>query len=88
MNRRNFIKTTGIASTLALTSTQLFAETIPIAIGTKPFPEKKLIDPAIIKKICDRIKPITNEERAQRLEQARKLMSENKICYIQRLLSN
>ncbi|HWY10228.1 MAG TPA: Xaa-Pro peptidase family protein [Bacteroidia bacterium] len=74
MNRRNFIKTTGIASALALTSTQLFAETI-----SKPFPAKGLIDPAIIKKLTDRIKPITNEERAQRLEQARKLMVENKI---------
>lgn len=74
MNRRNFIKTTGIASTLALTSTQLFADTL-----SKPFPGKGLIDPAIIKKICDRIKPITNQERAERLEQARKLMSENKV---------
>ena len=74
MNRRNFIKTTGIASTLALTSTQLFADTI-----LKPFPGKGLIDPAIIKKICDRIKPITKEERAQRIEQARKLMTENKL---------
>ncbi|MBP7809611.1 MAG: aminopeptidase P family protein [Bacteroidia bacterium] len=74
MNRRNFLRTTGIASTVALTSTQLFANTI-----AKHEPSKGLINPDIIKKLTDRIKPITKEERAQRLEQARKLMTENKI---------
>lgn len=74
MNRRNFLRTTGIVSTAALTSTQLFADTI-----SKNIPEKGSIDPAIIKKIRDRIKPITKEERAQRLEQAQKLMKENNI---------
>lgn len=79
MNRRNFLRTTGIASTVALTSTQLFSETIPIAIGIKHEPSKGFINPATIKKLTDRIKPITKEERAQRLEQARKLMAENKM---------
>jgi Xaa-Pro dipeptidase len=74
MNRRNFIKTTGITSTLALTSTQLFADSL-----IKHEPTKGAIDPAIIKKLTDRIKPITKEERAQRIEQARKLMTENKL---------
>ncbi|MBK7666815.1 MAG: aminopeptidase P family protein [Sphingobacteriaceae bacterium] len=74
MNRRNFLRTTGIVSTVALTSTQLFANTI-----SKHEAAKGLINPDIIKKLTDRIKPITKEERAQRLEQARKLMTENKI---------
>lgn len=74
MNRRNFLKTTGIASTVALTSTQLFAKTI-----VKDIPEKNHIDPATVKKLRDRIKPITKEEYTLRLENARKLMSENKI---------
>ena len=82
MNRRNFLRTTGIVSTAALTSTQLFAETIPIAIGTKDIPEKRSIDPAIIKKIRDRIKPITKEEYSERQERARKLMVENNIDLI------
>ncbi len=75
MNRRNFLRTTGIVSTAALTSTQLFADTI----GAKHEPTKGSIDPATIKKIRDRIKPITKEERSQRIAQAQKLMSENNI---------
>jgi Xaa-Pro dipeptidase len=73
MNRRHFLKTTGLASGLALTSTSLFADTIskPVVSGS--------IDPALIKKIRDRIKPITKEEYLQRQEQARKLMAENNI---------
>jgi hypothetical protein len=74
MNRRNFLRTTGITSAIALTSTQLFANTISKRESTKG-----LINPAIIKKIRDRIKPITKEERAHRLEQAQKLMKENII---------
>lgn len=74
MNRRNFLRTTGIVSTVALTSTQLFA-----GPNSKHETEKKYIDPATVKKLRDRIKPITKEERAARLEQARKLMAENNM---------
>ena len=74
MNRRNFLKTTGIVSGAALASGSLIAGSV-----TKHEATKGLIDPAVIKKINDRIKPITKEERTQRLEQARKLMAENKI---------
>src|ERR1041384_261143 len=80
MDRRHFLKSTGFVSGLALTSAvipnsfrDLHAETIskPNATGS--------IDPALIKKIRDRIKPITKEEYLQRQEQARKLMTENNI---------
>jgi Xaa-Pro dipeptidase len=73
MDRRHFLKSTGLASGLALTSASLLAETVaePFISGT--------FDPALIKKIRDRIKPITKEEYLQRQEQARKLMSENKM---------
>jgi Xaa-Pro dipeptidase len=74
MNRRHFLRTTGIVSTTALTSTQLFADTI-----SKDIPEKRSIDPATLKKLRDRVKPITKEERVLRLEQAQKLMKENNI---------
>lgn len=74
MNRRHFLRTTGIASTLALTSTHLFADNIP-----KDIPERKHIDPATVKKLRDRIKPITKEEHEARLEKARQLMTENNI---------
>lgn len=74
MNRRNFLRTTGIVSGAALASGSLIAGSV-----TKHEATKGLIDPEVIKKITSRIKPITKEERAQRLEQARKLMTENKI---------
>jgi Xaa-Pro dipeptidase len=74
MNRRNFLRTTGITSAVALTSTQLFSETL-----SKDIPEKNHIDPAIVKKLRDRIKPITKEEYAERQDRARKLMVENNI---------
>ena len=77
MNRRKFLRTTGIASTVALTSTQLFADTI-----SKHEPAKGSIDPATIKKLRDRIKPITKEEREERMDRARNLMVENNIDLI------
>lgn len=73
MDRRHFLRSAGITSGLALTSTSLFAETI-----SKPS-IKGSIDPALIKKIRDRIKPIKREEYVQRQEQARKLMTDNNI---------
>ncbi len=68
MNRRNFIKTSGAATTLAVLAPGLtFAQThtMPLSSAGKLFHE--------------RIRPITAEERLQRQEQARKLMRENKI---------
>lgn len=74
MNRRNFLRTTGIVSGAALASGSLIAGSV-----TRHEATKGLIDPEIVKKITNRIKPITKEERVQRLEQARKLMTENKM---------
>jgi len=74
MNRRNFLRTTGIVSGAALASGSLIAESV-----TKHEATKGIIDPEVIKKITSRIKPITKEERAQRIELARKLMTENKM---------
>ncbi|MBI3501653.1 MAG: aminopeptidase P family protein [Bacteroidetes bacterium] len=66
MNRRNFIKTTGTAATLG----------IIVPSVSFSLPE---ISSATLKSITDRIKPITAEERLQRIENARKLMFENKM---------
>lgn len=74
MNRRNFLKTTGIVSTVGLTSTPLLAETI-----SKNTTEKRLIDPETIKKIRARITPVSKEEYTQRITRAKKLMFENNI---------
>lgn len=74
MNRRNFIKTTG-----AVTALTAFNPSLSIGETLKMNSPSGLIPAELIKKLRDRIKPITNEERVLRQEQARKLMSENKI---------
>ncbi len=78
MNRRNFIKTTGAAA--AFTA---FTPLISCAHDDKEKTEKTFaentIAPDIIKSINNRIKPITTEERAKRVEIAKALMAENKI---------
>ena len=71
MQRRHFLKTAAIplCGTLAV-STLLSSQSIAQANGES--------NPKI-NAIRGRIKPITNEERAQRIENARKLMTENGI---------
>ncbi len=73
MNRRNFIKTTGLVTSVAAISPSLSAETIfkPAYDGVIPA--------EVVKAMRARINPITHIERLQRVENARKLMSENKI---------
>jgi Xaa-Pro dipeptidase len=69
MQRRNFLKTTATASALAtLAPMASFAQS-----GEKNFSEDE------IKKLRDRIKPITKEERQHRIAQAQELMHENNI---------
>lgn len=69
MNRRNFLKNTATTATLApLAATANFSQE-----------NKSSISPTTIKTINDRIKPITNGERLQLQERARKLMSENNL---------
>ena len=73
MNRRNFIKTTGLVAGVA---------TIGPSLSAGEFSQNIIdgvIPAATIKAMRDRIKPITAEERLQRIEKARKLMEENKI---------
>ncbi len=72
MNRRNFIKTTGIISTVSAFSPSLSANTLLKS-------SEGFISTTIIKTLQERIKPITPEERVQRINNARKLMNENKI---------
>jgi len=74
MDRRRFIKTTGLASAFALTSTPSFANTIS---STRE--KKNLIDPVTIQKLRERIVPISVEERWQRIVKAQQLMAENKL---------
>jgi Xaa-Pro dipeptidase len=68
MNRRNFIKTTGSATALAVLSPSLSSS-------------RTVLSPESVsaKVLHQQIKPITAEERLQRQEQARKLMHEHKI---------
>lgn len=73
MNRRNFIRTSGIVTAVSAISPSLTAETLVKTTGDGIIPKE------LIKHICARIKPITSEERMQRMEQARKLMEENKM---------
>jgi Xaa-Pro dipeptidase len=68
MQRRNFIKTTATATSLAA-----LAPTVAFSQQTQNFSD------AEIKAIRDRIKPITKEERQKRIENAQKLMHENNI---------
>lgn len=73
MDRRNFIKTGGIITAVSAISPSLSAETLVKA------PLDGIISPEVIKAIRGRIKPITPEERLQRIEKARQLMTENKL---------
>jgi len=69
MQRRNFIKTTAAATSLAVIAPTLsFTQQSP-----KNFSE------AEVKAIRDRIKPITKEECQQRIENAQRLMHENNM---------
>jgi Xaa-Pro dipeptidase len=72
MNRRNFIKTTGLITTFSAVSPSLSAETFMKA-------QDGIIPSDVVKAMRARIKPITAEERKQRIENARKIMGENKI---------
>ncbi|HRD38803.1 MAG TPA: M24 family metallopeptidase [Bacteroidia bacterium] len=74
MDRRRFLKTTGLVSAFAATSTSSFAQTISSSND-----KKSLIDPEIIEKLRSRIVPISSEERSLRIEKAQKLMAQNKM---------
>jgi Xaa-Pro dipeptidase len=69
MNRKKFIAATGAATTAATILPSMHS----LASAPSSF------DAAIVKAMKQRIKPITAEERQQRQEKARKLMTENKI---------
>jgi Xaa-Pro dipeptidase len=69
MNRRKFIKTSGAVATLATVAPA-------IALGQS---SPQQINPLLVKAMRDRIIPITKDEHLQRMEQARKLMFENKL---------
>jgi len=73
MNRRSFIKTTGLVAGVAAISPSLGAETI--IKSTK----EGIMSAEIIQAMLARIKPITAAERLQRIEKAKQLMDENKI---------
>ncbi|MBL8677060.1 MAG: aminopeptidase P family N-terminal domain-containing protein, partial [Alphaproteobacteria bacterium] len=77
MNRRNFIRTTGAAGSLIALSPLISCSHTEKEAATEPAANK--IDPAIVKSITDRIKPITPQERAARIAKARELMEQNKI---------
>ena len=74
MHRRHFLKTAAIP--LCGTLAPLTASTLLSAQGTAQGNGES--NPKV-NAIRGRIKPITNEERAQRIENARKLMAENTI---------
>lgn len=74
MNRRKFIRNAGLIAGVSAISPSLSAETISPHTASEG-----VIDPAVIKAIRARIKPITAEERAQRIEKAKALMAENKL---------
>lgn len=74
MDRRRFIKTTGLASAFAVAATPSFANTL-----TGNSDKKGLIPQETINKLRARIVPISKEERSLRIERAQKLMAENKI---------
>jgi Xaa-Pro dipeptidase len=71
MNRRHFLRNAGLVTALGAVTPSLSADTF-ITNGTGGKIPKELV-----KKIRDRIKPITTEERMQRMEQARLLMEKN-----------
>jgi len=72
-NRRDFLRSAGVATTFALVQPGLLHA--QGATGAKPLP-----DPiAKLKSRKAEAKPITVEERQQRIERARELMAQNKI---------
>ncbi len=73
MDRRNFIKAGGIITAISAISPSLSAEEL-----TKTAADG-IISPEVIKTIRARIKPITKEERKQRIEMARLFMSDKGI---------
>lgn len=73
MNRRDFVKTSGLIGAVAAISPSLSAKTISGNF------KDGIVDPEIIKTLLARVKPITAFEREQRIEKARKLMAENKL---------
>ncbi len=74
MDRRRFIRASGLASTFAIAATSSFAGTL-----TNNNDKKGLIPLETVKKLRERIVPISKEERALRIEKAQQLMKENKI---------
>ncbi len=74
MDRRKFIKVGGAITALSAISPMVISQNEIIKPYDNPF-----LAATTIKTIRDRIKPITAEERLLRLEQARKLMSENNL---------
>jgi Xaa-Pro dipeptidase len=81
MNRRNFIRTTGAATALTALSPLVSCAHTEKDASTDNASGNK-IDPAIVSSLKSRIKPITPEERAKRIEKARELMGENKMDVI------
>jgi Xaa-Pro dipeptidase len=72
MNRRNFIRNAGLVAGVSAISPSISAQTF----AQQP---DGIIDPAVIKSIRARIRPITAEERAQRIENAKKRMADQKL---------
>ncbi|HXC05705.1 MAG TPA: Xaa-Pro peptidase family protein, partial [Bacteroidia bacterium] len=68
MNRRNFVKAGGLITSLAVVN--------PALSFSRPM--ARTLDPAF-QKLHDKITPITIQEYESRMEQARKLMAENKL---------
>ena len=73
MNRRNFLRTTGVVSAAALVHQN------SIAGNTNSIQYLPDIDAGIIKSISQRIKPITSAEYIQRQQNAQKMMAENNL---------
>lgn len=71
INRRELIKLTGVAAGAAVLPTGVMAQEEGLS--------KKVTSPAIdaLQSMKDQAKPITKEERAARIEQARRLMKQN-----------
>lgn len=78
MDRRNFIRTTGAAGSLIALSPLISCSHTEKDASTSSASGNK-IDPAIVKSLKDRVKPITAEERSARIAKARELMEQNKM---------
>ncbi|MFI5251568.1 MAG: M24 family metallopeptidase [Bacteroidota bacterium] len=76
MNRRKFITTTAAGTAGAVAATTLLSTALNAQESGKPAPKQ---DPAKIEAMKARIKPITDDERSERMERARKLMTENNL---------